>query len=169
MHGLVEPLERSNFCRCTLLHLVLEIAVFSAVLENNNRHLTLLSAEELPLVRLSLQKEVLVFFPWVSRREPAAAGVPETTKNVSFKSPFWHLFDLPNSVNDDAVCPGGLIREDGLCAYASTRRQFADTSTYERSSAATDGHPSSFRVRSTSARRISSARATPASPAAARP
>jgi hypothetical protein len=61
------------------------------------------------------------------------------------------------------------LREDVLCAYESMRRQFADTSTYERSSAATDGHPSSFRVRSTSARRISSARATPASPAAARP
>src|SRR5712692_1046 len=47
--------------------------------------------------------------------------------------------------------------------------QLADTSTYERFSAAMDVHPRSLRVRSTSARKISSARATPASPAAPRP
>src|SRR5215472_4908352 len=43
------------------------------------------------------------------------------------------------------------------------------TLTYDRSSAVTDGQPSSFKVRSRSTRKISSARATPASPAAASP
>lgn len=72
-------------------------------------------------------------------------------------------------INTSEGHTGGLIREDFLRACASPHRQCAGTSTYERSSAATEGHPSSFRVRSTSARRISSARATPVSPAAARP
>ncbi len=47
--------------------------------------------------------------------------------------------------------------------------QLLATFTYERSSAAMDGQPSSLRVRSRSVRKISIARATPASPAAARP
>jgi hypothetical protein len=47
--------------------------------------------------------------------------------------------------------------------------QLFGTFTYDRSSAVTDGQPSSFSVRSRSARRISMARATPSSPAAARP
>jgi hypothetical protein len=55
----------------------------------------------------------------------------------------------------------------------SGRRQFASqlcgTFTYERSSSSTDAQPSSLNVRSRSARRISMARMTPASPAAARP
>lgn len=55
----------------------------------------------------------------------------------------------------------------------SGRRQFASqlcgAFTYERSSSATDAQPSSRSVRSRSVRRISMARSTPASPAAARP
>ena len=45
----------------------------------------------------------------------------------------------------------------------------AGTSTYDPSRSATDAQPSSFIVRTTSLRRISIARATPSSPAAARP
>ena len=51
----------------------------------------------------------------------------------------------------------------------SCSSQMSETSTYERSSAEMDVHPRSLRVRSKSARKISSARATPASPPAARP
>src|SRR6266702_2854983 len=56
-----------------------------------------------------------------------------------------------------------------LYRYAGTDsgRQDAGTSIYERSRALIDTQPSSLRVRSTSARSISKARATPASPAAA--
>ena len=48
-------------------------------------------------------------------------------------------------------------------------RQCAGISTYEASSCATDAHPSSLRVRTSSARRIWMAFATPASPPAPRP
>jgi len=47
--------------------------------------------------------------------------------------------------------------------------QLFGTFTYERSRAATDEQPSSLSVRSRSARKISMARAIPASPDAARP
>jgi hypothetical protein len=47
--------------------------------------------------------------------------------------------------------------------------QFGGTLTYERSNAAIEAHPNSRSVRSTSARRISRACATPASPEPASP
>ena len=43
------------------------------VLENNNGYLTPLSAEELPLFRLSFQQEMLVSFPRIGPGEPGAA------------------------------------------------------------------------------------------------
>src|SRR5262249_48295561 len=54
-------------------------------------------------------------------------------------------------------------------SVAGTRGQWPGTFTYERSRSATEAQPRSCSVLSRSARRISSARATPASPAAARP
>jgi hypothetical protein len=45
------------------------------VLENNNEHLTQLSAEGLRLFRESLQQDVRVFFQWVDPGEPGSAAV----------------------------------------------------------------------------------------------
>jgi hypothetical protein len=67
------------------------------------------------------------------------------------------------------VARGGDRRCARAYAPPDHRSQVAGICTYERSSALTDAQPSRRSVRSTSARRISSARATPASPAAARP
>jgi hypothetical protein len=53
------------------------------VLENNNRHLTPLSAEELPLFCLSFQQEVLVSFPWIGPGELGSADEPSVRPSAS--------------------------------------------------------------------------------------
>src|ERR1700730_8458602 len=58
-----------------------------------------------------------------------------------------------------------MVAASPLCNLRIYLRQFEGTSTYERSSSATDVQPSNLRVRSTSARKISKARVTPGSPA----
>src|SRR5690242_2269918 len=66
----------------------------------------------------------------------------------------------------EAADAGDSARGGGVVLHV---RAYAISATNDRSRALTDAQPSSLRVRSMSARKISSARATPASPAAARP
>ena len=55
---------------------------FPVVLENNNEHLTQLSAEGLPLFRESLQQDVRVSYPWVGPGEPGSAAVQAVRQAV---------------------------------------------------------------------------------------
>ena len=52
------------------------------VLENNNEHLTQLSAEGLPLFREPLQQDMPVPFQWVGPGERGSTAVPSVRRDA---------------------------------------------------------------------------------------
>src|SRR6185437_11592468 len=99
-------------------------------------------------------------------------GKPPASKRIVDLGPVHDPPSFRNSTTNDFLrvpsCPWWLKllkawTTKDTKVHEGNYRQFVGTSTYERSRAAIDVHPSNLRVRSTSARRISSARTTPAS------
>src|SRR5438094_5390530 len=86
-------------------------------------------------------------------------------------SPTGTLFSTPrdHTSQPEETAPGASQCPRSSRVNAVDDDVSRELSTYERSRAEMDAHPRSLSVRSKSSRKIASARATPASPAAARP
>jgi hypothetical protein len=60
--------------KCRSSDYISPLQIFPVVLENNNEHLTQLSAEGLPLFREPLQQDMPGPFQWVGPGEPGSAA-----------------------------------------------------------------------------------------------